>query len=357
MMLSLSPFLSLLLLLNGISVGRLPTTEAFIASSTLHHRRLSPSLLSPPRSLLFLAALVKNSPDDEEFIYESSFVAAAAAAAGNDVRNDSNSNSYQNKDDDDDDDEEAENSSARTELKRQLLTVAASYDRGFSSTPAVRQSVEDIIQQLAVTNPNKDNASQGMNGNSDNDDSGVVVPLKGIWRLIWTTAYDVVSLGALPIVAPSAIYQDIRSPPAIINIIDFIPRIILLGPTSLLRAKVTTRASIRDANRVGLTFEGVVLQPMELLGQKVDTLLPPILTLDFTLPQTIIRQLISLVPGLNTNDDRSNSNEGKDTFATNNNDESTGYFDVEYVDDELLIIRQQVPGGVFVLVKVDNCDP
>jgi hypothetical protein len=259
---------------------------------------------------------------------------------------DSNNNS-QNKDDKDED----ENiNSSRTELKRQLLSLAASYDRGFSSTPTVRQSVEDIIHQLAMMNPNKDKASQGMNGSNDNDDTNGDVPLKGIWRLIWTTAYDVVSLGASPIVAPSAIYQDIRYPPTIINIIDFIPRI-LLGPTSLLRAKVTTRASIRDVNRVGLIFEGVVLQPMELLGQKVDILLPPILTLDFTLPQTIIRQLINLVPGLNTDDD--SSSKEKDT----NNDESPGYFDVEYVDEELLIIRQQVPGGVFALVKVDSCDP
>ena len=327
----------MLLLLIGLI---LTTTEAFIASSPSRHR-LSPS--PPPRSLIVFASSENNSPNDDEYNYEFSFVAAAV----NDVTKGGNSN-YLNIDDD----KEVENSSARNELKRQLLTVAASFDRGFSSTPAVRQTVEDIIQQLAILNPNKDKASQGMNGgNSDDDDSGVIVPLKGIWRLIWTTAYDVVSLGASPIVAPSAIYQDIRYPPAIINIIDFIPRI-LLGPTSLLRAKVTTRASIRDANRVGLTFEGVVLQPMELFGQKVDTLLPPLLSVDFSLPQTIIRQLISLVPGgLNTNDDSSSKEK------VGYNDEYPGYFDVEFVDDELLIIRQQVPGGVFVLVKVDSCDP
>lgn len=348
MMCSTSSILSvLLLLLIGIDFDLiLTTTEAFIASSPSRHRLLSS--LSPPRSLIVLAASENNSPNDDEYNYESSFV--AAVAVNNVTMKDSNNNS-QNKDDKDDE----KMNSSRTELKRQLLSVAASYDRGFSSTPAVRQSVEDIIQQLAMINPNKDKASHGMNGISDdNDDTNGDVPLKGIWRLIWTTAYDVVSLGASPIVAPSAIYQDIRYPPAIINIIDFIPRI-LLGPTSLLRAKVTTRASIRDANRVGLIFEGVVLQPMELFGQKVDTLFPPLLTLDFTLPQTIIRQLINLVPGgLITNDD-SSSSKGKNN--TNNNDESPGYFDVEYVDEELLIIRQQIPGGVFALVKVDSCDP
>ena len=344
MMCSTSSILSSVLLLLICNFGLvLTTTEAFIVSSPSRHRLLS-SLSSPLRSLIVLAAS-ENSANDDEYNYESSFVAAAAVSDA--TMKDSNNNS-QNKDDKDED----ENiNSSRTELKRQLLSLAASYDRGFSSTPTVRQSVEDIIHQLAMINPNKDKASQGMNGSNDNDDTNGDVPLKGIWRLIWTTAYDVVSLGASPIVAPSAIYQDIRYPPTIINIIDFIPRI-LLGPTSLLRAKVTTRASIRDVNRVGLIFEGVVLQPMELLGQKVDTLLPPILTLDFTLPQTIIRQLINLVPGLNTDDDSSNKEK-----IGNNNDESPGYFDVEYVDEELLIIRQQVPGGVFALVKVDSCDP
>ena len=305
MMRSTSSILSvLLLLLIGSDLDLiLTTTEAFIASSPSRHRLLS-SLSPPPRSLIVLAAPENNSPNDDEYNYESSFV--AAVAVNNVTMKDSNNNS-ENKDDKDDE----KMNSSRTEFKRQLLSVAASYDRGFSSTPAVRQTVEDIIQQLAILNPNKDKASLGINGgNSDDNDSGVVVPLKGIWRLIWTTAYDVVSLGASPIVAPSAIYQDIRYPPAIINIIDFIPRI-LLGPTSLLRAKVTTRASVRDANRVGLTFEGVVLQPMELLGQKVDTLFPPILSVDFQLPQTIIRQLIDLVPGLNTNDDSSSSKGGK----------------------------------------------
>ena len=45
------------------------------------------------------------------------------------------------------------------------------------------------------------------------------------------------------------------------------------------------------------------------------------------------------------------SSEGKDDV------DAPGYFDVEYLDDELLIIRQQAPGGRFVLVKVDNYDP
>lgn len=157
----------------------------------------------------------------------------------------------------------------------------------------------------------------------------------------------------ITIAAPSAIYQDISNPPIATNIIDFIPRAQTLfpssiSPPSLLRAEVATRASSRDGmiSRVGLNFEGLKLQPIEFLGQKVDGL-PP-LSVDFTWSQNLMEQLAGFVPGL---DSLGLSGGG------NGNADAPGYFDVEYVDDELLIIRQQVPGGVFVLVKVDSCEP
>ena len=238
--------------------------------------------------------------------------------------------------------EQAENSS---DLKSKLYQLAASYDRGFAATPKARTEANDIIEQLAAINPTE-NAAKGIDGNDFSDD----VPLKAIWRMIWTSAFDVVSLGASPIAAPSAIYQVITDPPIATNIIDFIPRAQTFFPSSsvpssLLRAEVTTRASSRrgSANRVGLVFEGVKLQPIELLGQKVDNL-PP-LSVDLTWQQGLIDQVATFVPGLDF------SSEGKDDV------DAPGYFDVEYLDDELLIIRQQAPGGRFVLVKVDNYDP
>lgn len=119
----------------------------------------------------------------------------------------------------------------------------------------------------------------------------------------------------------------------------------------MLRAEVTTRASSRRdyPNRVGLVFEGIKLQPIELLGKKV-TNLPP-LQVDFTWPRSLLEQLVSLVPGLD------NYLGLSDTTGGTNNANAQGYFDVMYLDDELLIIRQQAPGGLFALVKVDNCNP
>lgn len=240
----------------------------------------------------------------------------------------------------------APNDELSSELKSKLYRLAASYDRGFAATPKARTEANEIIQQLKEINPTE-NAAKGIDGGYSDDD----VPLKAIWRMIWTTAFDVVSLGASPIAAPSAIYQVITDPPIATNIIDFIPRAQTFFPSSsvpssLLRAEVTTRASSRNgaANRVGLFFEGVKLQPIELLGQKVDNL-PP-LSVDLTWQQDLVDQVASFVPGL-----ENFSSDGKDEV------DAPGYFDVEYLDDELLIICQQAPGGRFALVKVDNCDP
>ena len=150
--------------------------------------------------------------------------------------------------------------------------------------------------------------------------------------------------------APSAIYQVITDPPIATNVIDFIPRAQTffpssITPPSLLRAEVATRASSRrgNSNRVGLVFEGLKLQPIELLGKKVDNL-PP-LSIDLTWQQNLFDQFAPILPGLGN----MNSDSGDDT-------DKPGYFDVDYLDDELLVIRQQ-GGGVFALVKVDNYDP
>ena len=241
-----------------------------------------------------------------------------------------------------------------TELKRKLYQLAASYDRGFSATPNARTEANDIIEQLSAINPTT-NAANGIDGESYGEED---VPLKAIWRMVWTSAFDVVSLGASPFAAPSAIYQDIRNPPVAINIIDFIPRAQTffpsnIAPASLLRAEVSTRASSRkcipDNNRVGLVFEGIKLQPVELLGQKVDNL-PP-LEISFMWQRDLIEKLIDLVPGI----DKESLGFAEDGGTVDV--DAPGYFDVEYLDDELLVIQQQAPGGVFALIKVDSCEP
>lgn len=220
-------------------------------------------------------------------------------------------------------------------LKSDLLQLCASYDRGYGASAKARDDVQVLVEELERRNPTPQNANRGIDLSREYNED---VPLRGIWRMVWTTALDVLNLGASPIAAPGAIYQDIRNPPLAINIIDFIPRIQSLlplnFPPSLLRAEVATRASSRPQNsnnRVGLTFEAVKLKPVELLGQKNNDILPP-LSINFpTIP-------LDSIPGVDP-------------------DNTPGYFDVTYLDDNMLIIKQNAPGGYFVLIKVPNCDP
>jgi len=231
-----------------------------------------------------------------------------------------------------------DNNDQAEKLKQELILLGASYDRGFGASPSARTKAKRIIQDLESCNP-ETFASRGIDGNNNDDDatgggsSLSSSPLQGSWRMIWTNAPDVLVLGASPLSNVGAIYQ-VFDPPLVTNIIDFIPKSQSLLPSiippSLIRAKVSTRASSRsDGNakmRIGLSFEAVELNPVELLGQSVKGVLPP---LGIKLPQIPL-------------------------FA--NPETSPGYFDVTYLDEELLII-QQSGQGLFALVKVDNNDP
>ena len=246
------------------------------------------------------------------------------------------------------------NDKQRQDLKRTIVQLGASYDRGFGASPRVRSKMQDLLGQLetlnlethasrgidgppaGMTSSTWTSNSMGINGDSfpspakDESSRSTLSPLSGNWRMIWTTAQDVLILGANPLVTVGAIYQFIN-PPIVTNVIDFIPRLqnLLppsLVPNSMVRAQVTTKASSRTnfPNRIGLNFERVEFQGQELLGQDVSQLLPP---LAFNLPRI-------------------------------NVPEDVGYFDVTYLDTEMLIIRQNSPGGCFVLVNVDgDTDP
>lgn len=211
------------------------------------------------------------------------------------------------------------------DLKQQLYKLAASFNRGFGATPDARQSVERIIQCLQQqTNDERRNIADFVY------QENTVSVLDGTYRMIWTTALDVLLLEVSPVVSTGAIHQVFQGL-SVTNVIDFSPRVQSLLPTlnSMIRAKVQTRAcppSRNDnalGNRVGLIFESVQAQPQQFFGLDA-TMFPPFA---FDLPK---------LPGTG--------------------DESPGYFDVVYLDDDLLIIQQSQPGGLFALVRVDSID-
>mmetsp|Transcript_15208 Transcript_15208/g.19853 ORF Transcript_15208/g.19853 Transcript_15208/m.19853 type:complete len:312 (+) Transcript_15208:108-1043(+) len=295
-----------------INLSSLPFSKAFSSRSCVHVRspQTSSATIRNPlhRSVVLYSDLSPSDVGDDEEDSDWTIVTAS---------------------------EENISSDDREGLKQKMLQLCASYDRGYSASPSARCQVDDLVQQLKEVNPNKENAAAGIDG----DAYSSTIPLKGIWRMIWTTAADVLTLGANPAVAPGAIYQKIE-PPIATNIIDFIPRIQTLFPSSilppsLLRAEVTTRTSSRpnqSSNRVGLTFEAVKLTPIQVLGFQNDGFLPP---LSINLPQINLQDLPGVDPDGNT----------------------PGYFDVIYLDDEMLIIQQNEPGGYFVSIRVPDCDP
>lgn len=225
-------------------------------------------------------------------------------------------------------------------LKRELIKLAASYDRGFGASPAARDQAHALIAGLERGNTATAVADTILNPQSRLTTAAPT--LVGKYRMIWTTALDVLLLQASPLFIAGAIYQVFEAETRVVtNIIDFIPRAQSLLPTSLIpssliRASVRTRACQptpsagggaaavnENANRVGLVFEAVSVTPIQILG--VDArMLPP---LAFDLPKL------------------------PESTA------SPGYFDVTYLDHELLVIRQNAPGGLFALLRVDSIDP
>lgn len=103
--------------------------------------------------------------------------------------------------------------------------------------------------------------------------------------------------------------------------------------SSITRAKVFTYAYARTSNRVGLTFKRVELEQNSLLGVNIGEKLSD---LGFPRPPRFGIDLPTFT-----------------LFGTNENasENSPGYFDVLYLDSDMLIIQQNQPGGVFVSLR------
>jgi hypothetical protein len=223
-------------------------------------------------------------------------------------------------------------------LKTNLLRLCATCDRGFAATKEDNANIADIISSLKFLSPNN-NPTRGlypnnnMSPSNDEGDDNDVPVLEGIWKLAYTTAYDVLSLNGSPLYQLQGIYQVIRSDGNSANVIDLAPRMQTLLPisianriTSSTRAIVGTTSYARSNTRVGLSFTSVQLKPISLFGVELKNFPISVPSLKINLPQF----------GLISDSEKN----------TNNN--SSGYFDIEYLDEDCLIISQNQPGGVFV---------
>jgi len=216
--------------------------------------------------------------------------------------------------------------------KRKLYAQSAACDRGFGASSFDREEIDSLVSKLSSNCP-IETPSMGLVPNvaSDNDD----VPLEGAWRMIYTSAYDVLSISASPFTLLQSIYQVIDRSGDSVNIIDIAPRIQPLLPLNLvgqgttLRLRVFTKAYARSANRIGLTFKRVEAKPISFAGFDVSSILPPFTT-----------NLISPLQSFG--------------ISGENGEKGPGFFDILFLDQDTLIIRQNDPGGIFISTRSDE---
>mmetsp|Transcript_44309 Transcript_44309/g.87224 ORF Transcript_44309/g.87224 Transcript_44309/m.87224 type:complete len:303 (-) Transcript_44309:82-990(-) len=226
-------------------------------------------------------------------------------------------------------------------LKSKIFAACATSDRGFAASPSDRAAIEALLAEISPLSPTAVPSS----GVAPEDEA--YAPLRACWRLVYTSASDVSTLGANPLVAVGGIYQDARDLPVIVNVIDVFPRALQNLPpgpfaaslATSARLSVRTRARPRSATRVGLTFEAVEVEPLSILGNTPPSWLPSPPKLDFpTLGKDLQRQIFGVDADVDPRDAP----------------ENPGYFDVTYLDDDFLVIQQGAPGGMFAAVKVEE---
>jgi len=221
-------------------------------------------------------------------------------------------------------------------MKADLVRLCALCDRGFSARPRDRIAIDRLVAALEQSPQLTDDLTAGLDGRPVGGKNSPTIV--GLWELLYASGADVTSLNANPFLSVGSIFQDIRSPPSIVNCIDFVPRILTAFPASVgssvdtvFRAKVFATATIQSTTRAGLYFEAVGGQPLTLLGQAVGVELPRLnLPPPFGPPRS--------------------SDDGKSQGAG-------GFFDVSFLDDDMVIIRQNYGGGYFVQTRVMDTDP
>ena len=223
-------------------------------------------------------------------------------------------------------------------LKSKLFAACAAADRGFAASPADRAEIEALLDELSPLSPIEEPTRGIADGAAD-------APLRKCWRLVYTSASDVSTLAANPLASLGGIYQDARELPVVVNVIDSFPRLLANLPpeaasklATTTRLRVQTRARPRSATRVGLSFERVGAEQLAILGQEVPDWLPR--------PAVDLPQL-----GLDVQRRIFNVGDEEDPRDAASN---PAFFDVMYLDDELLVIKQGSPGGLFAAVAVDD---
>ena len=211
----------------------------------------------------------------------------------------------------------------RLQLKNELFGLSAAINRGFTASNDDKLKIESIVDKLCKLGPEDGNLdyTRGLNGGTECNDC----PLESTWKLVFTTAFDVLSIDINPFAKVETIFQDLSSNGDSINIIDIGPpfSVLISDFKSVTRLKVRTRAKARSKSRVGLNFVGVEVTSKSTFG--IDTSFLPPLKANFPNIGDMV-----------------------------NEDNTPGFFDVKYLDEDCLIIQQNEPGGIFVSLRDEN---
>lgn len=86
------------------------------------------------------------------------------------------------------------------DLKLRLFSISASCDRGFGASVRDRDVVLEIISSLREFS--MENPTRGLYPNTD-----LSTPIEGVWKMVYTSALDVLSLAVNPVSQLQGIYQ------------------------------------------------------------------------------------------------------------------------------------------------------
>lgn len=159
------------------------------------------------------------------------------------------------------------------DLKCELYAAVASLNRGLSASSVTKASVNDLIEQLERQNPTE---------------APVDTPdlLVGEWRLLYTDALDILSLGLLaPVALVSEVYQNVALAPDdadhdfdVENIVELEPAIApvlnAFAGRTMSKVAVKARGVRQSEQRVDISFVESALRQHSVVGMEIPAQLP-----------------------------------------------------------------------------------
>lgn len=151
-----------------------------------------------------------------------------------------------------------------SDLKLDLFGIASGVNRGLAASPSAREEIIALVEQIERENPTPSPTYSEL--------------LLGEWRLVFTNALDVLSLGLLaPIALVSEVYQNIETSEqddfSVTNIVNLEPAIAPVSNSFFGRTMgglyVSAAGTRRNDTRIDIVFKGVQFKPKSIAGMEL----------------------------------------------------------------------------------------